>query len=358
MCANTSSRKRDHLRISLEHDVGFKTKTTWLEYVELVHKALPELDFGEVSTETTFLGKRFGMPLLIEAMTGGIAEAAEINGNLAEAAERFSIPMGVGSQRAALADSRLEYTFKVARERAPNAFLIANLSGVQLVRDGVEAAEKAVEMIEADALAIHLNALQELVQPEGSTSFRGVLKAVREVSEKLDVPIIVKEIGCGISGEVAKLLEEAGVKAIDVAGAGGTCWTRIEMLRATEMDDEKELLAKTFLEWGIPTAASIIEVSSTVNIEVVASGGIRNGLEAAKAISIGADMAGIAYPLLKPAVKSVKEVEKILSSFRNELRAAMFLTGCKNVSALKESPHVLFGPILEWVKQRAGKLVE
>jgi len=352
MSADTSSRKRDHLKISLERDIEFEAKTTWLEYVELVHKALPELDFDEISTETTFLGRRFGMPLIIEAMTGGVPEAAEINGNLAEAAERFSIPMGVGSQRAALSDSSLEYTFKVARERGPNAFLIANLSGVQLVQDGVEAAEKAVEMIEADALAIHLNALQELVQPEGSTSFRGVLMAISRVVEKLDVPVIVKEIGCGISAEVAKSLEEIGVKAVDVAGAGGTCWTKIEMLRATELAEEKELLAKTFLEWGIPTAASVIEVSSTVKIEVVASGGIRTGLDIAKALSIGADMAGVAHPLLKPAVNSVEEVMDVLTKLRNELQAAMFLTGCGDIEALKKSPHVLFGPLLEWVRQR------
>ncbi|MCD6341498.1 MAG: type 2 isopentenyl-diphosphate Delta-isomerase [Thaumarchaeota archaeon] len=352
MCEDTPSRKRDHLKISLGGDVSFEAKTTWLEYVELVHQALPELDFDKISTEATFLRRRFGMPLIIEAMTGGIHEAAEINGNLAEAAERFSIPMGVGSQRAALADRSLEYTYRVARERGPNAFLIANLSGVQLVRDGVEAAEKAVEMIEANALAIHLNALQELVQPEGTPSFQGVLTAIGRVAEKLDVPVIVKEIGCGMSAEVARSLEATGVEAIEVAGAGGTCWTRIEMLRATESDEEKEVLAKTFLEWGIPTAASIIEVSSTVNIEVIASGGLRTGLDIAKALSIGADMAGIAHPLLKPAVNGVEEVTKVLSRLRNELRAAMFLTGCGDVKALKESPHVIFGPLLEWVRQR------
>jgi len=348
-------RKRDHLRLSLELDVSFEGKTTWLEYVELIHRALPELNLDEISTETSFLGETFGMPLLVEAMTGGIPEAVEINGNLAEAAERFSIPMEVGSQRAALEDKKLEYTFRVARERASNLFLIANLSGVQLAEDEVEVAEKAIEMIEADAISIHLNPLQELIQPEGSTRFKDVLKVIEKVCERLDVPVIVKEVGCGISSEVARMLEEVGVKAIDVAGAGGTCWAKIEMLRLRE-DDERREVAKTFLDWGIPTAASIIEVSSAVSIEVIGSGGIRSGIDIAKALSIGADMAGAAHPLLRPATESVESVAKVLERLRSELRAAMFLTGCKDVDELKNSPHVILGPLLEWKRQRASKV--
>jgi len=348
-------RKRDHLRLSLELDVSFEGKTTWLEYVELIHRALPELNLDKISTETSFLGEKFGMPFLVEAMTGGIPEAVEVNGNLAEAAERFSIPMEVGSQRAALEDKKLEYTFRVAKERAPKLFLIANLSGVQLAEEGVEVAEKAVEMIEADAISIHLNPLQELIQPEGSTRFKDVLKVIERVCERLDVPVIVKEVGCGISSEVARMLEEVGVKAIDVAGAGGTCWAKIEMLRLRE-DDERREVAKTFLDWGIPTAASIIEVSSAVSIEVIGSGGIRSGIDIAKALSIGADMAGAAHPLLRPATESVESVAKVLERLRSELRAAMFLTGCKDVDELKNSPHVILGPLLEWKRQRASKV--
>ena len=348
-------RKRDHLRLSLELDVSFEGKTSWLEYVELIHRALPELNLDEISTETSFLGETFGMPFLVEAMTGGTPEAVEINGNLAEAAERFSIPMEVGSQRAALEDKKLEYTFRVARERTSKLFLIANLSGVQLAEDGVEVAEKAVEMIEADAISIHLNPLQEVIQPEGSTRFKDVLKVIERVCERLDVPVIVKEVGCGISSEVARMLEEVGVKAIDVAGAGGTCWAKIEMLRLRE-DDEKREVAKTFLDWGIPTAASIIEVSSAVSIEVIGSGGIRSGIDIAKALSIGADMAGAAHPLLRPATESVESVAKVLRRLRSELRMAMFLTGCKDVGELKNSPHVILGPLLEWKRQRTSKV--
>lgn len=351
----TSSRKRDHIKLSLERDVGFREKTTWFEYVELVHRALPELDFEEVSLEARFLGRRFSAPILIEGMTGGTPEAADINGNLAEAAERLGVPVGVGSQRAALADPSLAYTFRVARERAPKAFLIANLSGVQLAKEGVELAERAVEMIEADALAIHLNSLQELVQPEGYAGFRGVLRAVEGAVERLGVPVIVKEVGCGVPAEAALKLEEAGVRAIDVAGSGGTSWALIEMLRAEGLDEGKRALAETFLEWGIPTAASLIEVASAVKVEVVASGGIRSGLDAAKALALGARMAGIAHPLLKPATQSAEAVAHVLERFMRELKAAMFLTGCRDLAELQRAPMVIFGPLLDWVRQRVGK---
>ena len=350
----TSARKRDHIRLSLERDVGFREKSTWFEYVELVHQALPELDFQEVSTETTFLGRKFSMPLLIEGMTGGTPEAAEINGNLAEAAERVNIPIGVGSQRAAIADPGLEYTFRVARERGPRAFLIANISGVQLAKEGVEWAERAVEMIEADALAIHLNTLQEVVQPEGFAGFRGVRDAIERAVERLGVPVIVKEIGCGISREAAKMIEEAGASAIDVAGSGGTNWTLIEMLRAEGVDEEKRALAEVFLEWGIPTAASLIEVASTVSIEVIASGGIRTGLDIVKAMALGARMGGMAHPFLKPATQSPGAVESRLMRVKREIQAAMFLTGCRHTEEITRSKAIILGPLLDWVRQRIG----
>ena len=350
-----SSRKRDHIRLSLERDVGFREKTTWFECVELVHRALPELDFGEVSAEASFLGRRFSTAFMIEGMTGGTPEAAEINGNLAEAAERAGIPMGVGSQRAALLNPSLAYTFREARRRAPKVFLIANLSGVQLAKEGVELAEKAVEMIEADAIAIHLNSLQELVQPEGCPGFSGVLEAVEKTVERLDVPVIVKEIGCGIPFETALKLEKAGVSAIDIAGSGGTNWTLIEMLRAEGLDEEKKELAEVFLEWGIPTAASLIEVAARVKVEVVASGGIRTGLEAAKALALGAKIVGLAHPFLKPATESPEAVERVIRKLDRELRAAMFLTGSRNLEELRKTPIVLFNPLLEWVRQRVGE---
>ena len=357
---DTQTRKRDHINLCLDLGSGveYSRKTTWLEYVELIHEAVPELDLEEISTEARLLGRAFKLPVLIEGMTGGTPEAYEINRSLAEAAEKLGIPIELGSQRAALTDPGLEYTYKVAREAAPKAFLIGNIGAVQLAKEGVTAAEKAVEMIEADALALHLNSLQELVQPEGSAFFRGVLRAVREASEKLPVPLIAKEVGTGISGETAKALVEAGVRVIDVAGAGGTNWAKIELERSRGVAPAKFSIAEVFLEWGIPTAASVLEVSSAVEgVEVIASGGIRDGLQAAKALAIGADFVGIARPLLKPATQGPEAVVKNIAEIGEQLKTAMFLTGVKSVNDLKKKKrYVLLGPLLEWIRQRLRAL--
>lgn len=345
-------RKAEHIRICLERDVEFK-KTTWFEHVELIHNPLPELDFHEIKLEARFLDRLFNYPIIIEGMTGGTAEAYEINRNLAEAAAYLNIPIGVGSQRAALHDGSLKQSYKIVRDVSPNIFVIGNIGGLELVREGVGAAEKAVEMIESNALAIHVNSLQELIQPGGDTNFKGVLKAIEKTVERLSVPVIVKEVGFGIPKEVAKNLESVGVKAIDVAGAGGTNWTLIEKIRAEEAGDlEKKALGELYLEWGIPTAASIIEVSSIVEIDVIGSGGIRTGLDIAKSIALGADIAGIAKPLLKPAVEGKQEVLNYLKKVILELRAAMYLTGCRNIEELRRVRKVLTGPLIEWCRQR------
>lgn len=350
-------RKAEHIRICLERDVEFKRKTTWLEYVELIHNPLPELDFDEIKLEARFLDRLFNYPIIIEGMTGGTHEAYKINKNLAEAAAQLNIPIGVGSQKAAIHNPSLKESYRIVRDISPNIFVIGNIGGVELVKEGVEVAEKAVEMIEANALAIHLNSLQELIQPGGDTSFKGIMKAIERTVERLGVPVIVKEVGCGIPKEVARNLELIGVKAIDVAGAGGTNWTLIEKIRAEELGElEKKALGELFLEWGIPTAASIIEVSSTVKIDVIGSGGIRTGLDIAKSIALGADMAGIAKPLLKPAVENANAVLDHLKKIILELRTAMYLTGCRNVDQLKHLEKVLTGPLIEWCRQRGIEL--
>lgn len=353
MAEGLSTRKRDHIKICTESDVEFKKKTTWFEYVELIHNPLPEVDFDEIKLERRFLGRIFNYPLVIEGMTGGVLEAYRINKNLAEAALQLNIPLGVGSQRAGIKNESLKQTYRVVRDTSPDIFIIGNIGVVQLVREGVELAEKAVEMIEADALAIHLNSLQELIQPDGATTFRGAIKSIEQTVNRLNVPIIVKEVGCGISKETAKILESIGVRVIDVAGAGGTNWTLIEKIRAEEIGDlEKKMLGEVFTEWGIPTAASIIEVSSTVKVEIIGSGGIRTGLDAAKALALGADMAGIAKPLLKPALESVDSTLSYLKKMILELRTAMYLTGCRNTNELKKISKVLTGPLIEWCRQR------
>ncbi|MCF8884877.1 MAG: type 2 isopentenyl-diphosphate Delta-isomerase [Nitrososphaerota archaeon] len=352
------SRKKDHIKICLEEDVEFKDKTTWFEYVEFIHNPLPEMNIDDVKLETKFLGECFNYPILIEGMTGGVPEAFEINKNLAEVSSKLNIPMEVGSQRAGIYDPSLVYTYRVARDVDPDIFLIGNIGGVQLAREGVELAEKAVEMIDADALAIHLNPLQELIQPKGTPIFRGVLKAIEKTIERLDVPVIVKEVGCGIPMETAKILESIGVKAIDVAGAGGTNWTLIEKIRARESQDiEREVLGEVFQEWGIPTAASLIEVASSVNIDVVASGGIRSGLDIAKSLSLGACMAGIARPLLRLAVKNPQHVLNYLKEIIMQIKVAMYLTGSSTIEELRNSKKIIiFGPLLEWCCQRNLKL--
>ncbi|MCS6769239.1 MAG: type 2 isopentenyl-diphosphate Delta-isomerase [Candidatus Caldarchaeum sp.] len=346
------ARKSDHIKISLEKDVSFK-KTTWLEYVELIHQAAPEIDPEDISTEVSFLGRRFSHPFIIESMTGGTAEAEKINGNLGEAAATFRIPMGVGSQRAGIVRPHTASTFRIARERGRDAFLIGNIGAAQLIENGVEIAFKAVKMIDADALAVHLNPLQELVQPDGKAKFRDLFKTISLLKKELSIPLILKEIGCGLSREVVVKGEEAGVDAFDVAGSGGTNWTLIEMFRAEESQAmDKKALAEVFLEWGIPTAASVLEAVSSTAKPVVASGGLRTGLDAAKALALGASMAGFARPVLKPATESEKQVVGKLMQLSTELRTAMYLVGCRTVEDLRKAPKVLLGPLHLWWNQR------
>jgi len=263
--------------------------------------------------------------------------------------------MGVGSQRAGVVKPETAYTFRVARETGPDVFLIGNIGGSQLVEHGLEIAVKAVEMIDADALAIHLNPLQEIVQPDGRPRFRGLLTTLRKLRRELQIPIILKEIGAGISREVAGAAEDL-YDAVDVAGSGGTNWTLIEMLRAGEVEHrDKVALAETFLEWGIPTAAAIMESRVVTRKYLVGSGGLRTGLDVARALALGANMAGMAHPFLEPATKSVDDVLEKLRRISEELRAAMFLTGSRTLEDLKRSPVVVRGPLLEWAVQRCPK---
>jgi len=240
------------LRICLEEDVEAKRITTGFEEIFLIHRAMPEINLDEIDLSTEFLGHKFSAPIIVEGMTGGTKVSLKINASIAEAVEELGLGMGVGSQRVAIEDPSLEETFKIAREKAPNAFLIANLGGPQLIRDyNLEKVRRAIEMIEADALAIHLNPLQEAVQPEGDTTYRGMLEKIREITEALDVPVIVKETGAGIASEEAVMLESAGVSCIDVAGAGGTSWAAVEYHRAKLCGDRvAQMLGEELWDWG------------------------------------------------------------------------------------------------------------
>lgn len=345
-------RKLDGLKIPLSKEVQAKTTSTYLEYVQLVHNALPELDFDEIDTSTTFLNHKFGAPLIIDSMTGGTPEAAKINERLAETAEELGLGMGLGSQRAGLKSKELAETYSIAREHAPNAFLIANIGGAQLAKGlSIDEAKQIIDMINANALVVHLNPLQELIQPEGEPKFKGVYQKIAELVKSLDIPVIVKEVGAGISKEVAARLQVLGVKAINVAGSGGTSWAGVEKLRAESAGDELKIhLGEMFWDWGIPTAASLIEVRKTVNLPLVASGGLRNGLEVAKCLTIGADMCAMALPFLKQAAVSKEAVIQFANLLLNELKSTMYLVGAKDVKALKVSRRVLIGPLAEWLK--------
>jgi isopentenyl-diphosphate delta-isomerase len=349
MAAKTEKRKAEHIRICLEQKAQARKATAGFEDIQLIHRALPEIDRQEINLSTSFLGKKFNAPLIVGAMTGGTEIAVQINASIAEAVEKLGLGMGVGSQRAAIEDRKLEKTYAIARKKAPNAFLIANIGGVQLVRGyGIKEVKKVVEMIDADAVAVHLNALQEAVQPEGQTNFKGVLAKIGEIASALDTPVIVKETGAGICAEDAKMLEAAGVKAIDVGGIGGTSFAAVEYYRSTG----KTRLGEAFWDWGIPTAISVIETTQSVKLPVVASGGVRSGKDIAKALALNANLASVSQPVLEAAVKSSMETENLLSVLIEELRNVMFLVGAKNIDCLAKVPLVISGATAEWLKTR------
>ena len=336
-----SDRKLEHILLCTHYDVEYR-KDTGFKDVELVHNALTQVDTEEIDLSIKLLGKELQSPIMITAITGGHPIAFRINKALAKAAEKLGIGLGVGSQRAGIEDPSLEATYTIAREEAPSTLLIGNIGAPQ-----IEYAEAAVEMIDADALAIHLNPLQESIQPGGDINSSGLLDSIKRIVENLKVPVLVKETGAGICAEDALRLEEIGVAAIDVAGAGGTSWAAVETYRA-----EEKHLGRLYWDWGIPTAASTVEVAQTVKIPVIASGGIRSGLDAAKAIALGADAVGIALPVLKAAQKSYREVINVIRRFNESLKVAMYLVGAQNIEELKEAPIVIKGETRTWLRER------
>jgi isopentenyl-diphosphate Delta-isomerase len=342
-------RKKEGILIPLTKDVQAKRTSNYLEYVKLIHNALPELDYESVETSCTFLGHKFSAPIVIDCMTGGTAEAIKINSRLGQLAEKFGLAMGLGSQRAGLRNEQLAETYAVARDQAPNAFLIANIGGAQLAKGmGIDEISRIIEMIKADALAIHLNPLQELVQPEGEPKYKGVLDRIKEIVREFELPIIVKEVGAGISTEVGEKLEQAGVSAINIAGSGGTSWAGVEKLRAESAANSiKVKLGELFWDWGIPTALSLMEVKKVVKIPVIASGGLRDGLEVSKCLVLGADTCGMAFPFLKRAAESVDSLYSFAESLMAELKGTMFLVGAQNLNELRTVRYTLTGLLKE-----------
>lgn len=333
-------RKSDHIRINLEEDVNFRQLTTGLENYHFLHQMLPEIDLAKVDTSVSFLGKKLRAPLLISSMTGGTDQARQINQTLAQAAEKAGIAMGLGSQRAAIEDPALAPTFQV-RAVAPTTVLLANLGAVQLNYGyNVDHCRRAVEMIEADALILHFNALQEAVQPEGDTNFSGLLAKVEAVCRALPVPVIAKEVGWGFSEDSVRRLVEAGVAAIDVAGSGGTSWTQVEMYRANS--EIRRRVAATFVDWGIPTSEAILAAKRAGgSLPIIASGGLRNGLDMAKCIALGATLAGMAGPFLKAAVDSLQAVLDEIEIATTEVRVAMFGIGVDSIAGLQQTDRLI-----------------
>jgi len=355
LAEKTQKRKADHIRIATTYNVQARKNTTGFEDVYLVHKALPEIDKEKIDLATNVFNHRFSAPIMVSAITGGTGEAKKINAAIATVVEELGLGMGVGSQRAALEDRRLERTFTIVRRKAPTAFLVANIGGVQLVRGyGLKEVRRAIEMIDADAIAIHLNPLQEAVQPEGETSFQGVLERIGEIAKEIDKPVIVKETGAGIAAEEARRLEAVGVGGIDVGGAGGTSFAAVEFFRARgERNFHRRRLGDVFWDWGIPTAISLVEVVQTVKIPVIASGGIRSGLDVAKALALGASLASLAQPVLQAAVEGgVKKTRKMLAMLIEELKNAMFLVGAEKPQRLQRVPVVITGKTAEWLRLR------
>ncbi|MBN2330367.1 MAG: type 2 isopentenyl-diphosphate Delta-isomerase [Candidatus Aenigmarchaeota archaeon] len=322
----TQKRKLGHLSVCLSRDVQ-SGRPNGLERYELVHDALPEMGREDVNTSTSFLGHDFSAPIFIEAMTGGTSQASKINRNLAKAAEELGIGMGMGSQRAMIEGPAVAPTYEV-RKVAPHIFLAGNIGAAQITEIGVGKLVRAVKRIKADALAVHLNPAQEVAQDGGHVKWTGVLESIRDLCAAVDFPVIAKEVGCGISGDVAVRLEKAGVAAIDVAGAGGTSWVKVDSIITGKPLDN-------FYDWGIATAECLEQCLQRVKVPVIASGGIRTGIDAAKALAMGASLAGIALPLLKPAARSSAAVKEALERIIMELETSMFLVSARNIEELR-----------------------
>ena len=349
----TAKRKLSHIQTTLHEPVQSHVSTGF-DDVRLIHKALPEIDRNEIDLSTELFGHKMNAPLIIESMTGGTPMAAKINRTLARVAQKLGIGMGVGSQRAALEDHRLAYTYQAAREAAPSIPLFANLGCPQLSReDYLKRAEEAISMIDATGLFIHLNALQESVQYEGETNFSKMIDRISTLARKISVPVLVKETGAGISMETARALTNAGVKGVNVSGLGGTSWAGVEYYRAKDGGHSLQMeLGTTYWDWGIPTVPSIIEVAKSTPLKVFASGGVRNGLHVAKAIALGAHYGGLALPMLKSAASGEKAATAKISTVIEELRNALFLTGSKSLSELQHAPLVITGNTYLWLTQR------
>lgn len=346
-------RKLRHIRVSLEEEVETDISTGFKD-VHLIHRALPEIDLDEVSLDTMLLGKKISAPLVMSAITGGTDEAKKINAVLAEVAEAKQIGISVGSQRIAVAQPETVPTFSVVREKAPTTFVMGNVGAPQLSLGwGVEEAQKCVDMIKADALALHMNPLQEAVQVGGDTDYRGVYSKVSQLSMELSAPLIMKETGAGIAWEDAVKMQEAGALGLEISGVGGTSWSAVEYHIAKEVGKkDMEYLGQALWNWGIPTAISVAETAAKTTLEIIASGGLRTGVEVVKSMALGARAGGMAKPFLEKAVEGKEALSEHVDNIIREIKVTMFLVGAKNVEELQNVPVVVLGRTAEWLSRR------
>ncbi|MCW4050595.1 MAG: type 2 isopentenyl-diphosphate Delta-isomerase [Candidatus Bathyarchaeota archaeon] len=349
-------RKLRHIRVSLEEDVEGDIGTGFSD-VRLIHRALPELDLDDVSTETMLFGRKLAAPLIISAITGGTEEAKEINKVLASVAEEKGIGISAGSQRIAVDQPETAHTFSIIREEAPNSLVIGNVGTPQLsIGWGVDEVRTCIEMVKADAMALHMNPLQEAVQVGGDTNYSGIMVKVKEIVDEITTPIIMKETGCGIAYEEAEAFEKAGIKGLEISGLGGTSWSAVEYHIAKEVGKkDMEYLGKALWNWGIPTAVSVVETSQRTKLKIIASGGIRTGAEVAKSIVLGADAAGMAKPFLKKAIIGREQLAEYVDHIIQEFKVVMFLVGARRVDDLKTVPALVMGRTAEWLKLRGFK---
>lgn len=345
MASDIHERKADHLDLCATDDVAFRDRTTLLECVRLVHQSLPEASVEEVDTSVALLGKELRAPIIIAAMTGGHARAAEINQALASIAQARGYGFGLGSQRAMQKEPTTAWTYEV-REYAPTALLLGNVGVVQARELSTEAIASMVNQVGADALCVHMNPAMELVQPEGDRDFRGGLETFKRLWSELDLPVVAKETGNGISYETAQQLRSVGIRHVDTSGAGGTSWVGVETLRS---QGDNQALGEALWDWGIPTAASV-HYCVNAGMTTIATGGIRNGLDIARALALGASCAGIARNVYQAFLDGGKDAaERFLKNVERELRAVMLLCGAKAVSDLREAPKVISGELRDWI---------
>lgn len=357
MMEEVKQRKIEHVSVALSEDVAVPQRAVWSD-IQFVHQALPEVNLDTLDTSVTFLGRSLRYPIFISSLTGGHPDVTSINRNLARAAEHYGVALGVGSQRAAIVNPEVAPSYTVTREYAPNAFLIANIGAPQLIPQERHPAftmvqvQQAIEMIGANALAVHMNSLQEAAQPEGDRRAAGEAAALKEITQHITVPVIAKETGAGVCREQAILLRSCGVSAIDVGGAGGSSMSAMEAARSRSHGDERSLnIGLLYRDWGIPTPIAVVE-ASTAHLPLISTGGVRSGLDIARAITLGATLVGMAFPFLKAASESYESVCELMETVITQLKVAMQLSGAASIDQLREADIVVTGATREWLTLR------